>query len=101
MHVHVYVPVHVIFDLAHVICMPMYMYACILQGIPAGGSWGRQGQMLGGGTADGGGARQEGGGGRSGSGKRARHPGGNGGGKREVCDPQSCNNTNIGVTPNS
>ena len=25
----------------------------------------------------------------------------NGGGKREVCDPQSCNNTNIRVTPNS
>ena len=86
------------------------MYACILQGNPIGGSWGRQGQMFGGGTADGssgGGAKQEGGGCRSGSGKRARGNGAgkrkseNGGGKREVCDPQSCNNTNIGVTPNS
>ena len=99
MHVHVYVLVHVIFELAHVICMHMYMYACILQGMPEAPEATPKAMPCGGG-----------GGGRRGN-KRPRpaadlNPapqlhGRNGGGKREVCDPQSCNNTNIRVTPNS
>ena len=78
--------------------MHMYMYACILQGRPGADPDATPKAMPCGGT----------GGGRRGH-KRPRpelNPepqlhGRNGGGKREVCDPQSCNNTNIGVTPNS